>query len=267
MLHFETVMRFSLIIALLFAAAAAAAKPQPRSAMGIWVPLDVDCRGEGHPIIVFDSGANRTSASWSKVSEPLSRLTRVCVYDRTGAPFTSHRPTALSDAHALRNLLAAKKEESPYVLVGQSYGALIVREYAGTFPQQVAGLVLVDSPHEDYANERASLRHEPPPSYEPEHSIIDWPTTFSELRGIKTLGDIPIIVLSSANNRYVSDATDLKLWLQLQAELAKLSTRGIQRTIPNVDYSIPIDAPDSVIHAVRELVDVARHESARPPIH
>jgi pimeloyl-ACP methyl ester carboxylesterase len=257
--------RLAVISALILASLTAAAKP--RAAIGQWFPSDLSCRGEGTPIVIFDPGANRTAASWSKVSEPLSILTRVCLYDRTGAPLTSRRPTALSDAQAIHGLLAAKQEEPPFVLVGQSYGALIVRAYAGSFPQQVAGLVLVDSPHEDYANERAKLRHEPPPSYPPELSIIDWPTTFSELRSIKTLGEIPIIVLSSANNRDTSDASDLKLWLRLQTNLAKLSTRGIQRTVENVDYSIPIDAPDSVIRAVRQVVEAARHDGARPLLH
>jgi pimeloyl-ACP methyl ester carboxylesterase len=250
--------RTSLIAALILAPLSAAAQPGPRAAAQLG-SVNIDCRGDGTPVVVLDPGLNKTAASWAKVIEPLSRLTRVCAYDRTNwaARGGRKRPTALSDASALHALLATKVDNPPYVLAGLSYGALIVREYAGTFPNQVAGLVLVDSPHEDYANKRAALRHQPPPNYPPEVNWVDWPTTFSQLRAIKTLGDLPLVVLS-ADRIFDGSDPELKLWLQLQKELAKLSTRGIQRTIPNVDYSIPIDAPQAVIRAVQEIVVATR---------
>ena len=84
----------------------------------------------------------------------VSKFTRVCAYDRPGTPVGEKpsrsdpvpQPTTAGDAVAdLHALLRAAGEAGPYVLAGQSYGGLVVRLYAMTYPEEVSGLVLVDA--------------------------------------------------------------------------------------------------------------------------
>jgi pimeloyl-ACP methyl ester carboxylesterase len=234
---------------------AAAAPPQ----------LFMECRGAGAPVVVLEAGASQTSASWEKVTPPLSKLTRVCAYDRAGlgrSPPAVGRHTALGDARALHDLLAAKGEKPPYLLVGHSYGALVVREYGGIFAEQVAGLVLVDSPHEDYAIRASALEHVPPPTY-PTNIPIDWPTSFSQVRAILTLGAVPLIVMTAGKIPDGENPAAVALWFQLQSDLARLSSRGRQRTVEHAGHMIPVDAPQAVADAVGELVQVARASRAQ----
>jgi pimeloyl-ACP methyl ester carboxylesterase len=225
--------------------------------------LYIECSGTGSPVVVLEAGANRTSTSWAKVIPAVAKFTRVCAYDRAGSGRSVSKPsrlvqhTALSDAHALHDLLDAAGERPPYLLVGHSYGALVVRQFAATFRQDVVGVIFVDSPHEDYAIELAKLTHEPLPTYPPE-GPIDWPTTFSEMRRISTLGDVPLTVLTAGEVPDGVSAAEAALSLRLQLRLAKLSSRGKQRTARNAGHMIPIEAPTEIVGSVREMVEAAR---------
>jgi pimeloyl-ACP methyl ester carboxylesterase len=114
--------------------------------------LNLDCRGAGSPTVILDSGLGVPAVGWTKVQAPLSRFTRVCSYDRAGygwsGPATEPR-TSLQIARELKALLDAAGEKGPYVLVGHSFGGFNIRVFAGLYPGEVAGIVLVDSSHED----------------------------------------------------------------------------------------------------------------------
>lgn len=110
--------------------------------------LHLDCRGDGGPTVVLFSGLGELSASWARVTDRMSAGTRVCAYDRAGQGWSDDvdRPqdgvAAAADLHAL---LAAAGEHGPYVLAGHSIGGPYALTYAARYPQDVAGLVLLDS--------------------------------------------------------------------------------------------------------------------------
>jgi len=101
---------------------------------------------------VLIAGAGDFSFDWGLVQPDVSRFARVCCYDRAQLAWSDPGPTPRTmrqDAHELHTLLRAARIKAPYVLVGHSLGGLIARVYAEQYPDEVAGMVLVDSTHED----------------------------------------------------------------------------------------------------------------------
>ena len=117
--------------------------------------LHLYCTGAGRPgspTVILEGGLGDTSLVWSKVQPGVASFTHVCSYDRAGYGWSDTGPLPRTDRHViteLHMLLTRAGVPGPYVLVGHSSGGLIMRLYASTYPQQVAGLVLVDSSHED----------------------------------------------------------------------------------------------------------------------
>jgi pimeloyl-ACP methyl ester carboxylesterase len=142
--------------------------------------LYLECRGQGSPTVILESGARDRADVWSRDLEKpegtramalpgVAAFTRVCAYDRPGTlternpSLDSHGPLfypsrsdpvpqprttqdRVNDVHAL---LGAAGIPSPYLLVGHSAGGLVVRLYASEYPDEVVGMVLLDSTHED----------------------------------------------------------------------------------------------------------------------
>ena len=108
--------------------------------------LHVHATGTGGPVVVLEAGIAASSVSWSLVQEKLTPLTTVVSYDRAGFGWSDAGPvcTARDAALDLILMLACAGYPGPYVLVGHSYGGLIVRICQQEFPELVAGLVLVD---------------------------------------------------------------------------------------------------------------------------
>jgi len=114
--------------------------------------LHIVCQGTGSPTVVLESGAGEGWYTWALVQPALARSYRTCSYDRAGIGFSDPRSgrsiAALNDD--LHALLRRGGEEPPYVLVGHSLGGLLVQRFAARYPELVAGIVLVDSVHEDF---------------------------------------------------------------------------------------------------------------------
>ena len=104
--------------------------------------------GAGGPAVVFESGISATSLNWRGLQKAIAPLTRVVAYDRGGLgwsdPCGTPR-TASNIAVDLHAALRAAGVEPPYVLVGHSFGGLVVRRFALLYPAEVAGLVLLDA--------------------------------------------------------------------------------------------------------------------------
>ena len=109
--------------------------------------LHLHCAGEGTPTVIFDAALGASSLSWSLVHTPVAQVTRACVYDRAGFGWSDAGPlprTAGRIADELFVLLQAAQVPGPYVLVGHSFGGLVMRLFAARHPADVAGLVLIE---------------------------------------------------------------------------------------------------------------------------
>jgi pimeloyl-ACP methyl ester carboxylesterase len=108
--------------------------------------------GEGNPTVLMDAGLGNTALSWSWVQPELSKFTRVCTYDRAGLGWSDPSPFPRTSGQIVKELRAALAKagvHGPYILVGHSFGGFNVRLFAYQYPDEVTGMVLVDSSHED----------------------------------------------------------------------------------------------------------------------
>lgn len=116
------------------------------------VCLHAVCQGQGTPTVVLEAGLSCTHLDWSRVMPAIASHTRVVAYDRAGygwsGPGQTPR-TGLQMVAELHTLLQKAGISGPIILVGHSYGGLLVRLYASQHPQEVAGLILVDGSPED----------------------------------------------------------------------------------------------------------------------
>jgi pimeloyl-ACP methyl ester carboxylesterase len=114
--------------------------------------LHLHCTGHGSPTVILEAGNLGMSAHWVRIQQEVARVTRVCSYDRAGMGWSDAAPgshDARQISTQLHSLLTGAGETGPYVLVGHSYGGLYALNYAGQYPAEVAGLVLLDSSHPD----------------------------------------------------------------------------------------------------------------------
>ena len=103
--------------------------------------------GQGSPTIVLEAGLMSTMLSWSAIPRALAQSYRVVSYDRAGLGWSDLGPmprTAERMVEELHILLERAAIPPPYVLVGHSFGGLTMPLFAARYPQQTAGMVLVD---------------------------------------------------------------------------------------------------------------------------
>lgn len=267
--------------------------------------LHVQCSGtegaQGGPTVVMDAGIGECSLSWSVVRPEIAKFARVCTYDRAGLGWSDLAPTArtsqqiVNDLHAL---LTNAGIEPPYVMVGHSFGGLNVRLYASQFPEEVAGMVLVDACHEDYPIRRfwplyirlglltaplgiprlfAGVVSENPifagdSKYPSAYKAVatgtkylntvrrEWSAvdeSWSQARSSKkSLGDRPLVVLLAT-----SDYELFPVISELEQELADRSTEGKLIMVEQSGHHIQHDRPDTVIDAVRKVVEAVRNRT------
>jgi pimeloyl-ACP methyl ester carboxylesterase len=139
----------------MWAAAQTPSTPPPLPPQGRLVDvggwkLHLNCTGEVHsaqPTVILESGAGDFSVEWSLVQPKVAALNRICSYDRAGDGWSElgpHPRTFHQVAYELHTLLANAGIKPPIVLVGQSYGGWLVRQYQAMYPSEVSGMVLVE---------------------------------------------------------------------------------------------------------------------------
>jgi pimeloyl-ACP methyl ester carboxylesterase len=266
----------------------------------------LDCRGTGSPTVILVGGLRASADDWTvsdkskaAVFPEVSKFARVCACDRPGTPVGEKhsrsdpvpQPTTVTDAVAdLHALLRAAGESGPYVLVGHSYGGLIVKLYASTYPKGVAGLVLIDALSEglrdaetpkQWAIQRKLIEGNVKDSVVlyPALERIDVDKSFDQIRAAPPLHPVPLIVLSAdrpwgpqvpsmiAEGKlsadvpqdfgYVTDAAQKKA----QERLAHLLPDAKHITNTNSGHEIHKDQPQLVIDAIREVVNAVRGKS------
>ena len=117
--------------------------------------LHLVCAGEVRPpTVVFEAGAGNDSTLWHEMTVRVSAFARACTYDRAGLGWSDPAPPGrtfddrVTDLHTL---LARAGVPGPYILVGHSYGGNIVRRFAARYPEEVAGIVLIDTSDEAFS--------------------------------------------------------------------------------------------------------------------
>ncbi len=234
--------------------------------------LFLSCTGTGTPTVVLEAGSGNGADTWAGVQPELARFTRVCSYDRSGIGQSDPAPTgvrtiqdSVDDLHAL---LAAADVSVPIVIAGHSLGGLIVRLYASQYPDEVAGLVLVDGmppdlPASGLALQPAAVRQE----------------TFTIMRGLHPQdpehldiiasgvwvmahppAPVPTVVLTAGFHGGPGAPPDLafeNLWAELQREQARVLDAQLV-SVPEGDHFLQLDRPELVVEAIRQVVEAVR---------
>ncbi len=193
--------------------------------------IHINCRGEqkrNTPTVVLESGSGDFSFDWSLVQPDVARFARVCSYDRAGNAWSDLGPrprTMKQIAYETHTALMKAGIKGPYVLVGQSIGGLLVRTFATLYPNEVVGMVLVDSTHEDtqlYLNGKMQRMRElsqgrtlPPIQTTISPADKALPTEESQRIGdfLKKIGSPKI---KPPFNRLPSDIQQVRLWALTQ---------------------------------------------------
>lgn len=250
------------------------------------VRLHVHCAGEGNEssTIILLTGMGSLSSAWTPVMDDIATTHHVCTYDRDGTGWSedSGKPRdAVLAAAQLRQLAAKTGMRAPYVLAGHSYGGIVARIFADTYPAATAGVVLVDSAHQDmglrfppqaqeeFANLLSSFGMVEtlhytglPRAFALMAPAVDglegetlaasmsrlntvehmrgsaaeadgWEASAVRARQVTSLGDMPLHVLVA------SEWPDFMLlsWLEMQGELAALSTNGTFEVVDGANHS------------------------------
>jgi pimeloyl-ACP methyl ester carboxylesterase len=201
--------------------------------------------GHGDATVIFENGSGATLESWGKVQPEVSRFARTVSYDRAG--------TGLSDigsrdgrrvATDLRGALLAAGITPPYILVGHSLGGPYIKVFAGMYPDDVAGMVLVDPTTDNQEFEWVEeSRASRVPSGVPVFLInaispIDVPFTTEAVRAMR-LKNRPEIEADSVEHRR---------WLSTFSGGHLVVTR-------QSGHNVPIEQPDLVVTTIRQAVE------------
>jgi pimeloyl-ACP methyl ester carboxylesterase len=285
--------------------------------------LYLECRGQGNPTVILEAGAYARADVWSRdnqrqagvrtmVLPGVAAFTRVCAYDRPGtiseinhdldphgAPFFPSRSDPVPQPRTTRDkvadlhaLLRAAHIRGPYVLVAHSSGGLVVRLYASTYPDEVVGMVLLDSTHEDvwlrfqealtpvqWAEfEALTVTNQTLLDAYPEAErwytapLADDATTgqVRQSRAKAPLRPMPLVVLAhgipfaAPSPGWPSDKME-GIMTALQEDLAKLVPSAHYAIATKSGHNIHQDQPELVIAAIREVVEAVRNPSTWTP--
>jgi pimeloyl-ACP methyl ester carboxylesterase len=249
--------------------------------------LYVHCEGTGTPAVILEAGFGGNSDDWSEVQGPLSRTTRTCAYDRAGLGYSLPMPgihNAADEIADLSRLLAGADIPPPYVLVGHSYGGLLVRLFARANPLDTAGVVLVDSMGRNQDHRLRTIwqaqpaqvrRQVPDPTAYPVQDGVDVLAGEALDAQVRTLGDTPLVVVTAGRPLDTAPQTlpptmrapVAHLWETMQDELASLSSDRIHVVALRSGHFVqrsPDGQPDVVIDAVLALIHAVRTRTHLP---
>lgn len=241
--------------------------------------------GDGEPTVIFEAGSECDSTALLALAQQVQSLTRSVVYDRAGMGQSDAAPQPRTVRHAVEDLemlLERAQIPAPYLLVGHSYGGMIVRLFATRHIEQVVGLVLLDSPPPGLALRELALL--PPQAADEPAALsefrkqallewqdpfsnsegIDWQASAAQMREVVHLGDLPLIVITAGIDEWdegfpaeVMRALEDD-WMQEQRALLALSRNGRQIIASESNHSIQDCQPELVVDVIRTLIEQAR---------
>ncbi|MEO8266066.1 MAG: alpha/beta hydrolase [Ilumatobacteraceae bacterium] len=259
--------------------------------------LHINCTGTGSPTVVLEPGLGEPSTAMAWIADDVGATTRVCVYDRAGRGWSesaSAPQDGIQTAADLHTLLERAGEPGPYVFAGHSAGGIYVLNFAHLYPQQVAGVVLLDSMHPEQYTKIASwpafyegfrrasavlpslarlgvargynqTAYSELPELARDEQRAFWSTPrhnrsvrdeFSEIRTAMAEAQ-SLISLGDRPLVVVTAKKDAEGgWMAAQDELAALSTDSVHRIVPGATHSSLIANEKNAAQSSRAILDV-----------
>jgi pimeloyl-ACP methyl ester carboxylesterase len=241
--------------------------------------------GSGAPAAVIEPSFGGAAEDWAKIAQALAGETAVVTYDR--APYGAS--SAAADARSPREiaadldgLLAGLGVTGPLVLVGHSAGGIYMRAYAAEHLDRVAGMVLVESSHENQRKALDPLRSaktrlqmaltipairrqsaEELRGADPRSVVREWrafkqATAHAPFLPPGGLGDRPLVVLTCAPGDPRVSERVYQGWRELHRDLTGLSANGRHEVSQSHDHYLMAGDPELVTGAIRDVVRCAR---------
>jgi pimeloyl-ACP methyl ester carboxylesterase len=255
--------------------------------------LHIYCVGEGSPTVVLDIGITETYESWMPLIDSLRADTRVCTYHRAGYGKSEPGPLTRDSqrvAQELYDLLKNAGVAGSYVLVGHSLGGLNMQVFADQYPDQTAGVILLDPPPLDWLTGKdfpelrdlfyeqtrqltaaaEAMRNSTDPEQVKKAGFFEMVASENlemmdrsaiQAAAIESFGDLPLTVIASTepNPNFGSSAEAYQqFWINQSENLAKKSTRGKFILAEGSSHHIHLDNPELVLDAIHEMLTQIR---------
>jgi pimeloyl-ACP methyl ester carboxylesterase len=223
--------------------------------------------GSGESTVVFENGFGPSLEMWGKVQPQVNRFARTVTYDRAGVGGSEDAPPPRDGRHIaaeLRHALRVAGVPPPYVLVGFSLGGPYVRIFAGMYPEDVSGIVLVDPTHSAEGKERSTL---------PELNVLA--TTVDQARASQIPPRVPLVLIDAVSSRDIPFATRAIRQLRAQRR-PEIDTREYKEWLDSIPgarlvitdqsgHNVPIEQPELVVETIREVVQSLGTRRRREP--
>jgi pimeloyl-ACP methyl ester carboxylesterase len=232
--------------------------------------------GEGEFTVIFESGFGSDLSHWRNVAAQISTKVKVVVYSRAGAgksePIENAR-TLLESTNELQQLIAKANLKPPFIFVGHSYGAHIIRTLAAQHPTEVAGLVFVEPANEKFFKRLKQLDKEKTESFlkvyekmvpqklQAESKILMAIDEKGVLPDFGPLPNVPAAILTSMVQEHpqfiIHSPEGKKIWRDLHTELFNQFTNASHIVTINSGHDIALQEPELVIEAINNVINKA----------
>ncbi len=258
--------------------------------------LHINCQGNQNnmPTVIIDSGLGGFSLEWQNLQTSLSKRYKICSYDRAGYGWSDPGPfprTTKKIVAELKTLMQRSDLSPPYILLGHSFGGYNMMYFSKAYPEEVVGLILIDSSHPEQANwfprvfpdlphsgRQARFISTPklPANYPYEYKKIayhlmrakkarnalryesmNFEISGKQVLSLGQLSNIPLVVLTRGERAWPKTTTGEQLettWLRLQNQLARMSKRSSHVMADFSGHFIHLDQPSLVEQAIEIVV-------------
>ncbi|WP_210463380.1 alpha/beta fold hydrolase [Rufibacter roseolus] len=245
--------------------------------------LEMVQAGAGEYTVIFESGFGTAYKVWGNVAAEVMQTNRVQLYSRAGTGNSEPNPNPHTLEQAVKDLetLVEKANlKAPFILVGHSYGAFIIRAFAAKHPDKVKGFVFVDPAHEkmmqelkkaDYAKAIKDMELQNsfvPAKFKQENEAINQIFEKAELPHFGKLPQVPAVVLTSVQKRanpelFLHEPKGVEVWRNLHNAFFSQFTSGAHVITSRSGHNIHREEPELVVNAINQVVQAATKEKQR----
>jgi pimeloyl-ACP methyl ester carboxylesterase len=236
--------------------------------------------GSGGPTVVFEAGAGSSLETWVRVQRRVSQFASTIAYDRAGNGASPRGPTPRDGkqlASELHDMLHNANTAPPYILVGHSLGGPFIRVFAGMYPDEIAGMVLVDPTQEELV---AWARDQQPKTDarepRPWDEVDCAPLTFKQAQESRIPSGLPVVLITGLGPQEVPAFAPAELQNEVRKDqevfypaklrfhrewVEKLPAGRLVITLRS-GHGIPWEEPELIVDAIRRVAGQARTATA-----